>query len=207
LHELFPIIFTNKTDRLPAYYSIDEVRGILCQVDRNTEFGRRDYLILLLAVQLGMRAGDIRLLKLKDIKWCRNTIEIVQQKTNKPLQLPLTEEVKYALADYMKNSRPKVEDPHVFVRHRAPFQPFTHHNTFYHVLNKYMPLAGIELNGRKHGLHSMRHSTASHLLQNHTPYPVITGILGHENTSTTRLYLRIDIEQLRTVALEVPDAK
>ena len=207
LHELFPVIFSNKFERLPSYYSTDEVREILYQVDRNTEFGRRDYLILLLAVQFGMRAGDIRQLKLEDIKWSRTTIEFVQQKTNKSIQLPLTEEVKYALADYMKNSRPKVDEPHIFIRHRAPFQPFTLENTFYQVLNKYMDMAGTQLNGRKHGLHSMRHSTASHLLQNQTPYPVITGILGHENTSTTKLYLRIDIEQLRTVALEVPNEK
>jgi len=207
LHELFPVIFTNKTERLPSYYSADEVRAILYQVDRNTGYGRRDYLILLLAVQLGMRAGDIRQLEFENIQWSKNTIEFIQQKTNNPLQLPLTEEVKYALADYMKNGRPKVDDPHVFVRHRAPLQPYTRHNAFYHVLNKYMALAGTKLNGRKHGLHSMRHSTASHLLQNHTPYPVITGILGHENASTTKLYLQIDIQQLRTIALEVPNEK
>jgi len=176
LNDLFPVIFSNKFERLPSYYSTDEVHAILCQVDRNTEFGRRDYLVLLLAVQLAMRAGDIRQLKFEDIKWSRNTIEFVQQKTNIPLQLSLTEEFKYALADYMKNSRPKVDDPHVFIRHRAPFRPFTTHNTFYQVLNKYMPMADIKLNGRKHGLHSMRFSTASNFLQNHTTYPVISGI-------------------------------
>ncbi|OGQ89104.1 MAG: hypothetical protein A2464_00380 [Deltaproteobacteria bacterium RIFOXYC2_FULL_48_10] len=207
LNRLFPVIFTNKFERLPSYYSTDEIHAILCQVDRDTEFGRRDYLILLLAIQLGMRAGDIRRLKFKNIQWSRNTIEFVQQKTNKPLQLPVTEELKYALADYMKSSRPKVNDPHIFIRHRAPFQPFVELNTFHHVITKYMALAGIKLNNRKHGLHSMRHSTASNLLQNNTPYPVITGILGHENTSTTKLYLRIDIQQLRTVALEVLNEK
>lgn len=207
LNDLFPVIFSYKYERLPSYYSTDEVHAILCQVDRKTEFGKRDYLILLLAVQLGMRAGDIRQLKFKEIKWNRKTIEIIQQKTKKPLQLPVTEEFKYALADYVKDSRPKVDDPHVFIRHKAPFQPFANQNTFYHVLNKYMILAGTQINGRKHGLHSVRHSTASHLLQNNTPYPVISAILGHENTSTTKLYLRIDIQQLRTVALEVPNEK
>lgn len=207
LQDLFPVIFSNKFDRLPSYYSTDEVHAILCHVDRNTEFGRRDYLILLLAVQLGMRAGDIRQLKFKNIKLNKSTIEIIQQKTNNPLQLPLTEEVKYALADYMKNSRPEVDDPHIFLRHRAPFQPYAAQNTFHQAVNKYMTLAGIKMNGRRHGLHAMRHSTASHLLQNNIPYPVITGILGHENTSTTKLYLRIDIQQLRTVALEVPNER
>lgn len=207
LHDLFPVIFTQKNERLPSYYSTKEINSILRQVDRNTEFGRRDYLVLLLAIQLGMRAGDIRQLKFTNIKISQNTIEFVQQKTNKALQLPFTNELKCALADYAKNSRPQIDDPHIFVRHRAPFQPFANGNSFHHILNKYMKLAGIEINNRKHGLHSMRHSVASHLLQNNTPYPVITGILGHENASTTKLYLRIDIHQLRTVALEVPNEK
>ncbi|WP_024334260.1 site-specific integrase [Desulfotignum balticum] len=207
LNDLFHTIFTNKLERLPSYYSADEMNAILCQVDRDSEFGRRDYLVLLSAIQLGLRAGDIRQLKLENIKLDRNTIELIQQKTNNLLQLPLTEEFKYALADYMKNSRPKVDDPHIFVRHRAPFQPFAENNSFYHVINKHMTMADIALNNRKHGLHSMRHSIASCLLQGSTPYPVIAGILGHKSTSTTKFYLRIDIQQLRTVALEAPDGK
>jgi integrase/recombinase XerD len=207
LNTLFPIIFTNKFEKLPSYYSTDEIHSILYQIDRNTVLGRRDYLILVLAVQLGMRAGDIRQLKFENIKLSRNTFEFVQQKTKNPLQLPITEELKYALADYLKNSRPEVKDPHIFIRHRAPFQSFVKSNVFYQVINKYMALSGIKMNNRKHGLHSMRHSAASNFLQNHTPYPVITGILGHENSNTTRTYLQIDIQQLRTVALEVPNEK
>ncbi len=207
LNNLFPVIFTNKFERLPSYYSMEEIHKILCQIDRDTVIGRRDYLILILSVQFGMRAGDIRQLKFKNIKWSRNTVELVQQKTKRSLQLPLTEELKCALADYMKNSRPDANDPHIFIRCRAPFQPFTESNAFHYVISKYMKLAGTNIKNKKHGLHSMRHSTASNLLQNRTPYPVITGILGHENSSTTKLYLRIDIQQLRTVALEVPNEK
>lgn len=72
------------------------------------------------------------------------------------------------------------------------------------VVNFHCKSIGISFCNRKHGLHSMRHSLASNLLKNNTPYPVITGILGHENSSTTRLYLSIDIDQLRSLALEVP---
>lgn len=173
-------------------------------MDRNSEFGRRDYIVLLLAIQLGMRAGDIRNLKFENIKWHLDTIEFIQEKTNKRIQLPLIENLKYALIDYIKNSRPNINVPHIFIRHRAPFTAFAKGNVFWTIINKYMDAAGIEINHRKHGLHSMRHSMASNLLKNNTPYPVITGVLGHENSNTTRLYLRIDIEQLRTVALEVP---
>ncbi|WP_010677028.1 site-specific integrase [Bacillus timonensis] len=203
LDRLFPVILTNKFERIPSYYSIEEIQKILLHVDRDTEIGRRDYIILLLAVQLGMRAGDIRHLELKNIKWHLDTIEFIQEKTKNPLRLPLIENLKYALIDYIKNSRPKSDDPHIFIRHRAPFIAFTKGNVFWGTIDKYMDAAGISINKRKHGLHSMRHSMANNLLKSNTPYPVITGVLGHENTNTTKLYLRIDIEQLRSVALEV----
>ncbi|MBS3968893.1 MAG: tyrosine-type recombinase/integrase [Clostridia bacterium] len=204
LQELFPVIFSNKSERLPSYYSEDELRKILLHIDRDDIIGKRDYLILLFAIQLGIRAGDIRMLRLEYIHWEKNTIEFIQQKTRNPIQLPLPENVKFALIDYIKNGRPKSKLPYIFLRHRAPYESYATTNVFHYVITRYMTKAGISFTGRKHGLHSARHSLASNLLKNNTPYPVITGILGHENTSTTRLYLAIDIEQLRSVALEVP---
>ncbi|WP_312099400.1 site-specific integrase [Niallia sp.] len=204
LNQLFPVIRSNKFERIPSFYSTEEIQRILLTVDRNTKIGRRDYIVLILAVQLGMRAGDIRHLKFENIKWHLDTIEFIQEKTKNPLRLPLMENLKFALIDYMKNSRPSSEDPHIFIRHRAPFIAFASGHVFWSTINKYMDAAGISINNRKHGLHSMRHSLASNLLKQNTPFPVITGVLGHENSNTTKLYLRIDIEQLRSVSLEVP---
>lgn len=62
----------------------------------------------------------------------------------------------------------------------------------------------IDTSKRKHGPHAMRHSLASNLLHNNTPMYVIKEVLGHSNLNTTRMYLNIDIDTLRTVALEVP---
>jgi len=207
VNKLFPVIFTNKFERIPSYYSTDEMHKILNCINRDTVIGRRDYLVILLAVQLGIRAGDIRNLRFNSIKWNIDTIEFIQEKTKNPLQLPLLENLKYALLDYIKNSRPKSDSNFIFIRHRAPFIPFSTGNVFFGTINKYMSMANISINYRKHGLHSMRHSMASNLLKHNTPLPIIKGILGHENTNTTRVYLRIDIEQLRSVALEVPDER
>jgi len=204
LQDLFPVIFSNKSERIPSYYSEDELRKILLRVNRDDIIGKRDYLILLLAIQLGIRAGDIRMLKLDYIHWEKNTIEFTQQKTRNPIQLPLPGNVKFAIIDYIKNGRPKSELSYIFIRHRAPYDAYSTTNVFHYVITRYLTEAGVSFSGRKHGLHSARHSLASNLLKNNTPYPVISGILGHENTSTTRLYLTIDIEQLRSVALEVP---
>lgn len=204
LHDLYPIIVSKKHDVLPSLYSEEEVSAILNNVDRDNPIGRRDYLILLMAVQLGIRAGDIRTMTLDRFHWDKNTIEFSQQKTGNPIQLPLTDEIRYALIDYLKNSRPATDSPFIFVRTRAPYEPYSSTNVFHYVISHHINATGIEFGKRHHGLHSMRHSLASNLLNNNTPYPVITGILGHENTNTTRVYLSIDIEQLRTVALEVP---
>lgn len=204
MQQLFPVIFSNKMERIPSYYDEDELKNLISHVNRDEDIGKRDYLILLLAVQLGIRAGDIRMIKLESIKWGKGTIEFIQQKTGNPIQLPLLDNIKYAIIDYIRNGRPKGESPFIFLRHRAPFEAYESSNVFHYVITKYMNKAMISYSGRKHGLHSMRHSLASNLLKNNTPYPVITGILGHESTSTTQLYLSIDIEQLRSVALEVP---
>jgi len=204
INNLFPVIFSNKFESIPSYYSTEEIKKILNCINRDTIVGRRDYLVMLLAVQLGMRAGDIRHLRFKNIRWNLDTIEFIQEKTKNMLQLPLLDNLKYALIDYIKNSRPKSDSEYIFIRHRAPYIPLGTGHVFFGIINKYMTLALININKRKHGLHTMRHSLAGNLLKQNIPFPVITGVLGHKNSNTTKLYLRIDIEQLRSVALDVP---
>ena len=76
-------------------------------INRDTVIGRRGYLVMLLAVQLGIRAGDIRNVRFNNIRWDINKIDFNQEKTLNSLQLPLLENLKYSLLDYIKNSRPK----------------------------------------------------------------------------------------------------
>jgi|AntRauTorckE6833_2_1112554.scaffolds.fasta_scaffold06234_3 site-specific recombinase XerD len=206
-NELFLIIRSNKKENNISYYTVNEIKKIIKIIDTTTKIGKRDYLVILLATHLGMRAGDIRKLRIENIFWDKKTIEYIQQKTNNPIQLPLLESIKFALLDYLKNSRPENNSTYIFIRYRAPYIPYTVANAFYYIINKYMKLANIDTSNRKHGLHSMRHSLASNLLKNNTTLEVITGVLGHKNTNTTRKYLSIDIDQLRSLALEVPYEK
>jgi site-specific recombinase XerD len=68
-----------------------------------------------------------------------------------------------------------------------------------------MRLAGIaNVDDKKHGPHALRHSLAGFLLEKKTPLPVISEVLGHTNTESTKTYLRIDMESLRQCALKVP---
>lgn len=100
--QLFPVIVTNKRDRILSFYSEAEVKRLISSVDNNTSSGKRDLIIVLLAAELGMRSGDICRLKLSDIHWERNTIEFIQFKTHVFNQLPLLENIKFTLIDYLR---------------------------------------------------------------------------------------------------------
>lgn len=196
-------IYRNYT-KLPSNYTETEVKKLLSVVDRSSCLGQRDYLVLLLATILGMRAHDLTFLKLENINWENKSISFIQSKTGISQTLPITAEIKYALIDYLKNSRPCHSSPYIFLMFRAPHSSYRSSNPFYRIIKKYMILAGIDYSDRKHGLHSMRHSLATNLLNKKNDYPVISGILGHVKTSSTMTYTSISIEQLRNIALEVP---
>jgi site-specific recombinase XerD len=207
LADLFPTISTHSEDPIPSVYSTDEIAKILNSIDTEGRVEKRDYAVLLLAARLGMRAGDIHKLRIDQIKWSNDSIEYVQQKTNTPIVLPLLKDVKLALLDYLKNSRPASDLPQVFLTTKAPYTNGVV-DMYYNLLQKYLKLAHVEGKPvRKKGLHALRHSLASNLLAKNTPMPVITGILGHKQSDTTSLYLKIDLNQLRLLALEVPYAE
>ena len=204
ISELVPCIHYNRRARIPSAYTAAEISQLLETVDRNNPVGKRDYAILLLASRLGLRASDICGLTFENIKWDENRIEIIQQKTGKMLILPLTEEVGMALIDYLKNGRPETDCSCVLVQHRQPYGAVTTSGT-YTLVSNYFEKSGIPMPpGKKRGPHALRHSLASAMLENDIPLPVISEVLGHTNTNTTGVYLKIDIEKLRKCALTVP---
>jgi site-specific recombinase XerD len=92
----------------------------------------------------------------------------------------------------------------VFIRHRAPYDAFAHHDNLERMLKRYMQKAGIIMSGQTHGLHSLRATLARTMLENGTALPVISEVLGHQNIQTTSIYLKIDWEGLRRCAID-PD--
>lgn len=60
---------------------------------------------------------------------------------------------------------------------------------------------------KKHGAHSLRHSLATNLLKKNVSLPVISTVLGHQQTETTKIYLKVDTENLKTCTLKMPELK
>jgi site-specific recombinase XerD len=189
--------------KLPSTYTKEEVDKILATADRSTITGKRNYAILLLIVRLGLRASDIRALQFDNIKWAMNTIAFEKQKTGELVELPLPADTGEAIIDYLKYGRPVTEDRHIFVEHNYPY-PMLKEQAVSLIADHAIRHSGIDIGYRKHGSHALRHTMAGFLLEGKTPVPLISAILGHKNVQSTMYYLRIDLENLRQCALDVP---
>ena len=188
---------------IPHSWKTEDVKKLLKAVDRGDQKGKRDYAILLLIVHLGLRVSDIRGLKLSYLNWTRKTITLNMQKTKQPLELPLLDNIGWAIIDYLKNGRPETQCDRVFVRHRAPFDAFGENESFYRELHRYMIKAGLSIPVDVHcGMHSLRSTLARNMLEAKAPLPVISQVLGHQNINTTSIYLKIDINGLKKCPLD-----
>ena len=208
LSQVLPQIRVMRDATIPSVWDPELVARLLKVIDRSSPKGKRDYAILLLAYRLGMRSADIRTLRLDDLNWEAATIEFTQSKSLAPLCLPLTEEVGEALIDYLKSGRPPTNHREVFVKLRPPFVPFSENNHLYHIVTHWRELAGIHFRtDQRHGLHSLRHTLATQLLREQTPFHVISEILGHASTASTLIYAKADVEALRRAALDPEEVR
>lgn len=201
----FPSITVYKDRRVPEYYTADEVCKILSSIDRGNAMGKRNYAMVLLGARYGLRISDIISLKLSDLDFENNLINIVQQKTGKPLTLDILPDVGWALIDYLKNGRPSVECENVFLRHAHPYKEFHKGETMQYMLRQYALSAGVKKAGteKRCSFHMLRYSLASDLIQQGVSLTTISGILGHSELNVTTLYTRLDVPQLKACALEV----
>jgi len=188
---------------VPSTWEPAEVKRMLDAIDRGSPLGKRDYAILLLVAKLGIRAGDIKALKLSDLNWAAKIITVTQEKTNIEVTYPILHDVGWALIDYLQNARPVCESPYLFVRLHAPFEAFGENANLHNIITKYTRLAGITVpHGKRHGLHSLRHSLASTLLEQGASLTVISEILGHVDSKSTSVYLHTDLNGLKGCALD-----
>lgn len=204
--QAFPLIRKCSRNKMLSYYSKEEVSQILSCIDTETSSGKCTYAVICLLVYLGMRAGDVISLKFCDIDWAKDTISYVQQKTGNLLTLPLIDEVKYPLIDYIKNGRhDSADQEYVFVTLYAPYTKFGCTSSIFRIVEKCMQTAGIAYEGRHHGPHSLRHSMATNMMSENVPISAIANILGHSSTRTTEIYLTVDETHLKELTLEVPN--
>lgn len=205
LSDRLPKIAAPSRVRIPSVWKQDELNKLLEAVDRSGPTGKRDYAILLLVAKLGLRSIDVKRLTFSCFNWDRKELCFTQSKTCVPVVLPLLPDVGWAVIDYIRNGRPDCGSEYVFLRHAAPIGPLTEGNHLYAIVRKYMKRAGIKREGSKSGLHSLRHTLATTLMERNIPVSEISDILGHTSPESTTNYLKSSIELLRDCAQEVDE--
>jgi site-specific recombinase XerD len=199
---VIPKIRIPKLQTIPSIWKESDIDQLLKAIDRNNPLGKRDYAIILLAMRLGIRSIDIKNLTMENINWNKKTIEFNQSKNNKLLTLPLLDDVGWAVIDYLKNGRPCSMSNTIFVSHNPPYNKFTDETSMHAIVYRYVKLANIKIDNQKMGLHSLRHTLATSLMENTNSIILISNILGHKTTETTPIYLKTSIELLRECCCE-----
>ena len=204
--DIFPKIAKYERSKLPSYYTVEEINKMIEQINTNTKNGKKDLAIFLLATVYGLRNSDIVHLKKENILWNENKIELIQYKTKRLLELPLTNNVKFALLDYLRNARPNIDSEYIFLPSKPPYKYvyINGYSNLYRSMSNYAKKAGVYKKNKKLGLHSLRHSAATNMLKNNIDIKTVSSILGHSSVDVTNIYLGIDVSQLRKLTLEVP---
>jgi site-specific recombinase XerD len=188
---------------VPSVYTREEMDSFLSGFDQETDKDKRDYAIVLLALRLGMRPGDISRLGISDVDFQTKKINLVQEKTDNHQHLELLPEIEDALKAYLSGERQKIAAQTIFLATKPPLRPITT-GIVHNVVSKYLRKAGIEPGDRKHGGHSLRMTLASELVSEEVPHDVVRKILGHVDPGTIKHYVKFDIDSLRKCAIETP---
>ena len=195
----------------PRLYELETVRRaldwpqvelILKSVDQSTLRGLRDFAILALLAMCGLRAGEVVRLRIEDIDWRHDAINVYRSKTDAADRIPLVSAVGEALIAYLQHRPTAVARQELFVSLRAPYGPLKS-STLVGIVSRAMTAAGVEAPHR--GPHTLRHSFAVHLLRQGMSLKTIGDALGHRHPRSTCVYAKASIEDLREVALSVAE--
>jgi site-specific recombinase XerD len=196
-----PTIATWSLSKVPRFLAGEQIQKILDSCDKETAIGKRDYALLLLLARLGLRAGEVVALTLDDFDWDAGLIT-VRGKGKRAAQMPVPPEVGTAIADYLSTGRPPCSSRRVFIRAKAPLTGFANSIAICSLVDRAMERAGVESEYR--GSHVFRHSLATGMLNHGASLDEIGDLLRHRRPDTTRIYAKVDLVSLRSIALPWP---
>jgi site-specific recombinase XerD len=183
-------------DNLPLGPKREDVVRLLNSMNTDRPVDIRDRAMILLCVVYGLRASEVTELRLEDIDWDREQIRVVRAKSRAGDVFRLQPAVGNAIYGYLKHVRPRCARREVFLTLNTPYRPL---RRMYSLVSDRMK--ALKINPPRKGPHAIRHALACHLLNQNQSLKVIGDILGHRSTMSTRIYAKVDLVNLRHVAI------
>jgi integrase/recombinase XerD len=202
LREAVPLIVTQKLESIPRGITWKDAKKLLHCPDRSTSLGRRNYAILQLILNYGVRINQATHLRINDIHWDKGHIHFPQCKWNKALCFPLKPIVAKAILSYLRHDRGDAPFPEIFLSDIGERRPLSYRYCLGQTFQAYYKKAGID--SPVSGAHAIRHAFATRLMEKRTPIKVIADLLGHRSIRSTFIYTKVDVPQLRLLARRWP---
>ena len=190
-----PRIYANED--LPRGMSRDQALQLLSSTEGDRPADIRDRAVLTLLIVYGLRAGEVRRLRLDDVDWEAETLRVRDRKSGRTDTYPLSLDVAQALHRYIREVRPSRAGPVLFYTIVPPIRPLARGALAGVVQNRVLRLGIV---AERHGPHALRHAAAQHLLDQGLSFKEIGDHLGHASPASTGVYARVDLDSLREVA-------
>lgn len=177
----------------PKFLRLREIKQLFDSLTLSSTKDIRNYALVHLAYNLGLRPEEISLIKFDDISFAQSELTLTTRKNNRPVTLPLPENTLKAIAAYVIGARPKSDYRRLFLNLVAPYGPIAANMT-----GRYITEC-IRKAGLPGTAYWLRHTYAQNLLEAGASIYEIKEMMGHDNIESTRKYLHIHIKLMREV--------
>lgn len=198
-HPFLEVKAPKRKNKLPSFVYPDELEAIFESIDRSTNKGQRDFMLLSMLYDTGVRVGEVSKMKLKDFDFDKRLV-FVSGKGNKDRMIPLGNPLIEILRNYIISTRKNLlkEKDHNILFTNLRGDPLTTRG-IRHIIKSILDHAGTLHNITPH---TLRHTFASHLLSKGADLRSVQEMLGHAHISSTQIYTSISNEDLKTRYLE-----
>lgn len=203
---VFRLRIPTRSRLLPAI-SDEDIARVLASIDRDSPQGSRDYAMILLGADTGLRPVDIVRLRLCNIDWKQLRIDLVQRKTAQPLSVPISRGTADAIGDYVLRHRRRVESDIVFISTKAPWNNLDRKDPGKRFV-RYAKMAGLDAcPGAGRTFYAMRRRLGARLVESGAALPTVSQALGHRDVRSAESYMSLSATALAGCALSFDGIK
>ena len=180
----------------PKFFRLHEIQRLFDSLEISSAKGLRNYAMVHLSYDLGLRPDEISLITLDDVSFAQSILTLTKRKNNRPDRLPIPESTMKAIAAYIVGARPKSRHRRLLLSIVAPYRPVSPSVVGTHITEC------IRKAGLSGSAYWLRHTYAQNLLEAGSSVYEIKEMLGHDYIDSSEKYLHIHTKLMRRVIFD-----